>query len=103
MNLGFLCQIFMIVEIVDNKIKSIEFGEFRNPRRNELFVPDDWGTEQIMGILFGDGYDENKFSIKENSEDSFNLFEVGSDINIGKNENIIDMNFPDDVFNLLEI
>ena len=94
----------MIVEIADNKIKSIEFGEFRNPRRNELFVPDDWGTEQIMGILFGDGYDENKFSIKENSEDSFNLFEVGTDINnIEKNENIIDANFPDDFFNLLEI
>jgi hypothetical protein len=43
----------MIVEIdrKNEKIKSVTIGSNKFLETNEIFVPDDWGTEEIEGML----------------------------------------------------
>jgi len=43
----------MIVEIdrKNEKIKSVTFGSNKFLESNEIFVPDDWGTEEIEKML----------------------------------------------------
>ena len=41
----------MIVEIDREKIKSITIGSNRYLESDEVFVPDDWGTDDIIMML----------------------------------------------------
>lgn len=93
----------MIVNTSNGRIKSVEVGEYRIPKKGEFFVPDDWGTKEIMGVLFGEEEYDDSFSVCEDPDVSFCLFEVFSDSKSKENKNTININCPEDVFDLLEI
>jgi hypothetical protein len=67
----------MIVEIDKLNIKSIIIGSNRSLFKNEVYVPDEWGTKEILDNLCCGVYNNGSFSIKEkNIDDGFTLFDI---------------------------
>jgi hypothetical protein len=65
----------MIVEIDKENIKSITIWSDRGLFENEIYVPDNWGTKEILDNLCCSSYNSNMFSIK-NINNGFFLFDV---------------------------
>ena len=66
----------MIIQLKGGDIKSVRMGRNMVPQENELFVPDEWGTDELLEVFFECFYKPENFTIKEDSEESFKLFEV---------------------------
>lgn len=94
----------MIVEIDNGKIKNIDItGSFRSLKKGEIFVPNGWGTDDILSF-FSNNADQNKqFFIKKNPDDQFSLFDVDADFDISNYMNVINPSFPNNEFSLIEI
>jgi len=66
----------MIIKLKGGDLKSVRMGQGIVPRENELFVPDEWGTDEFLEVFFECFYKSENFSIKEDFEEPFKLFEV---------------------------
>ncbi len=92
----------MILRFEGGTLKGIRFGRNLSPGAKEFFVPDDWGTNEIKSMFFESSYDKIVFSIKENPELSFELFDVCM-TNNETGENLISFFSPDSPFSLKEV
>jgi len=94
----------MIIEIENGKIKKIEVvGENRSPKKGEILVPSDWGTEDFLRFINGNKNNNTKFFIGEDPDDVFSLFDVNSEFYYEVYSNSINPSFPNNEFSLFEV
>ena len=75
----------MIVQVENGRIKNIKISCASDVLgEGEIFVSDDWGTDEILGFLFNEEHDIKMpdFAIGKNPNNEFSLFEIISVENI---------------------
>lgn len=98
----------MILKIENGQIKNIKISfSSKSLKDGEVFVPEDWGTDEIRNIFFSDIYEPSTFCIKENPDKMFELFDVSGKYNKKEiNKNISNFSIqenPDNPFFLFKI
>lgn len=69
----------MLVKILNGEIVSIKIGELKSDE-DDVFVPDEWGTDEIEEKILGKKKRKKKISInkinEENPDKKFNLLKI---------------------------
>jgi hypothetical protein len=81
----------MIVKVKGSEIESIEFFKNRPLKNGEFFVPENIDLEDLYFFLSNNGdIASSSFSIKENIDDEFYLFDINT-IYLFKEKEFIDL------------